>query len=76
MRSLGFEALFTSPYSPEWNPAEMAFSLLKRRHNNQSFALAENVEETIEILLREITQSNCLDWMKHCWGNIKANWHR
>jgi len=28
----GFVPMHTSPYSPEWNAAELIFSLLKRRH--------------------------------------------
>lgn len=80
MDYLGFEPLYTSPYSPEWNPAEMLFSLIKRRHNHQHPSASkrgiDGIEETVNDLLIDISPKDCQAWMKHCWADINAIRHR
>ena len=68
IRSTGALVYYLSPYSPDYNPIELAFSkvkaVLKKNENEwQNF----DVETTVIAALNSITSNDCLGWISH-WG--------
>ena len=70
----GLVALFTSPYSPEWNPAEMLFSFLKRQQLAMNLDLHSKPQ--IEMLLKHLKKGVCQKFFDHCWDDILKGKHR
>lgn len=66
--------VYTSPYSPEWNPVEMFFSYLKRTNEylNDRHVCIEN---KLNIIINKATQL-CKKWVVHVQRDILANHHR
>jgi transposase len=61
----GLQPLFTSPYSPDYNPIEMYFSWIKRKHASQ----ANVVQRASAFLLsNDVTQELCAKWFRHSWA--------
>lgn len=66
--------VYTSPYSPEWNPVEMFFSCLKRadeylddRHRC--------IEKKLNIVIDRMTNM-CTKWISHVQKDVLSNYHR
>lgn len=55
LSSRGFKALYIPPYSPEFNPIEMAFGVLKSALRRKSAAVLDDA-------LRDITLLSCQAW--------------
>jgi len=72
LTSRGLTPVFTSPYSPEWNAAEMLFSHVKRQQRNVS---RDGSKPQIDALLRDTPKEYCRRWHDHCWNNILAGHH-
>lgn len=71
LTSRGLTSVFTSPYSPEWNAAEMLFSHVKRQQRKAT----GNTKPQIDALLRDTPKEFCRRWHDHCWRNILAGHH-
>ena len=69
------QPLFVSPYSPDWNPAEMLFSLLKRRQLSLIDVNHSDANSVVTSLINSIGQATYLKWFKHCWANMTRRWH-
>jgi transposase len=73
IHSVGAKLIFLPPYSPELNPIEICFSLLKRyvqKHFSASFR--KYPVETLEVCLKRCTEShknNVLNIYAHCGYN-------
>ena len=70
----GLHALFTSPYSPEWNPAEMLFSFLKRQQLAMNLDLPSSSQ--ISMLLKQLKPGTSQRFFEHCWLDILSGKHR
>lgn len=70
----GMRYEFLPPYSPDYNPIELAFSTVKAfvRRNGQAFrsAMTEKCDTEVYVLLNEaiwtITPEDALGWFHHC----------
>jgi transposase len=69
------QPIFTSPYSPDWNPAEMFFSLFKRTHQRLNHLISDS-NSTFEHITNCFSQEIYGKWYRHVFGNIKSNIHR
>jgi transposase len=78
MDTLGVQVAYTPPYSPEFNPIEMAFSVMKAVHRRE-FALSPpttdassaSASQRMEACLAGLT-GGCLSRMfGHCWALIQ-----
>lgn len=72
--SRGMNIEFLPPYSPDYNPIELAFSAMKYhlRRNGEYARLAmtqlsdEEIFLTLSIALYEISVSGVFGWFRHC----------
>lgn len=71
----GVLPLYTSPYSPEWNPVEMFFSYIKRtkKYIDNRFKC---LNEQLNYLISTIDNSLYSNWYRHVQKNILNNFHR
>jgi transposase len=70
------QPLFTSPYSPDWNPAEMLFSVLKQRRRSKPFQPRDvDAERVVGSALNELPLHFSEAWFTRCWRHIKARHH-
>jgi transposase len=70
----GISPLYTSPYSPDWNPAEMLFSIMKRNQRKRPMS-GMLISEDARCLIADIPESMCSNWFDHCWKNLHARHH-
>lgn len=70
----GMRYVFLPPYSPDYNPIELAFSAIKayiRRHGGiVRAAMSEKDDADVYILLSNavwsVTAENAMGWFHHC----------
>lgn len=71
--------LFTSPYSPDWNPVEMYFSILKQNFRKQ-FQISESnfgdMSARIQQISDNIGSSTYSKIFQHVWTSIKNCFHK
>jgi transposase len=69
----GVQPIYTSPYSPDWNPVEMFFSFIKRtkKYIDNRF----NIHEQIKTLISSIDKQLYRNWFRHVQSNILSNFH-
>ena len=63
---VGARLRFLPPYSPDFNPIELAFAKLKaflRAARSRNF---DQVVELVAIALRFFTPRECLNFVRHC----------
>lgn len=65
----GFVPVFLSPYSPEFQPVEFAFSKIKKKFRNQ-YPWPNGVEEAVEAAEATITSDDIKAFFKHTFQNI------
>lgn len=62
----GLHPLYTPPYSPEWNPIELAWSKLKNLLRTAAAHSFGALEEALRLALCQITPRNARRWIRHC----------
>lgn len=75
----GLVSVFTSPYSPEWNPVEFYFSQLKHRFRTDyivSIEKSTSLEMRVNEIASTIPQSFFHRIFEHSFRHIKSNHHR
>ena len=67
IRSTGALLYFLPPYSPDYNPIELAFSKVKSvlKENEKDWKNFD-VETAVITALNTITRSDCAGWISHC----------
>jgi transposase len=62
----GASVLYLPPYSPDLNPIEMAFAMLKQLWRAAAARTREALWDVIGQSLHAITTSECANYLAHC----------
>ena len=62
----GAKVLWLSPYSPDFSPIELMWSKLKTLFRASKARTREEIEWGLEKALKQITESDCRAWYRHC----------
>ena len=76
MEEKGFTPVYTSPYSPEWNPTEMFFSYLKRKLRSVYHERTINIEAKVWEIVDGMDKTLYKHWFDHVPKDITSNFHR
>ena len=68
----GASAMFLPPYSPDYNPIELAWSKVKSVLRRLGGGTYEELESGLKTALDEITPSDISGWFKHCGYNVNT----
>jgi transposase/predicted transcriptional regulator len=68
LASRGLQPLYTSPYSPDYNPVELYFSWIKRT----LMAGRDLHAKATSLLTKQAPQQFCQNWFRHAW-NFRYN---
>jgi len=64
LSSRGIQPLYTCPYSPDYNPIELYFSWIKRKH-----VAGKNIFQRAQSLLSTtVPPAFCKKWFNHAWN--------
>ena len=66
IEAAGAKIIFLPPYSPEWNPIELAWSWLKRWLKTAAARTEEGVNNAIAMAMRVIGAEAPRNWIRHC----------
>ena len=64
------ELLFTSPYSPDFNPIELMFSKLKALVRGGAWRIVTEVHDAIGVALNAVSDVDIRHWFKHAHPKI------
>ncbi len=67
----GARLLYLPPYSPDFNPLELAFSKLKTWLRTAQARTREALETTIRAATDWITQQDAKNWFDHCGYHVQ-----
>lgn len=67
------KVLYTPPYSPDYNPIELAFSKIKNTYRKLNFVENNTIEENIHLSIQNITSNDCKGFFTHVDTIIKKN---
>lgn len=70
------EPLFTSPYSPEWNPVEFYFSALKSKYRKKDDVTLQSMEKMLLQIGDSLPRNYFHDVFTMVFKNIEAIHHR
>lgn len=62
----GAELRYLPPYSPDFNPIELAFSKLKKRLRDGADRTVDKLWTLRSRILEEFTEAECRRYFKHC----------
>ena len=66
IESTGAQVVFLPPYSPDFNPIELAFSKLKTRLRQVGARTRDALDQAITTALLTITNEDAQAWFAHC----------
>jgi len=66
IESVGAHMLFLPPYSPDFNPIELAFSKFKWLLKSVEERTVEALWTACGQLMNEFTESECRNYLRHC----------
>lgn len=66
VEAVGAKLVYLPPYSPDFNPIELAFSKLKSLLRTAAKRTVAELEETIATLLDRFQPTECLAYFRHC----------
>ncbi len=66
VEAAGAEVRFLPPYSPDFNPIELAFSKVKTRLRQTGARTRAALDQAITAALRTITSQDAQAWFAHC----------
>lgn len=61
----GYNALFLPPYSPQYQPVELAFSKIKQAFR-QRWPWDAGIEAAIDECVNSVTSQDIKGWFRHC----------
>ena len=65
IREAGAEVLYLPPYSPDYNPIELAWSKLKNTLRKLGARTVTQLQKAIEDAMLDITPSDATNWSSH-----------
>jgi transposase len=65
IKSTNSQTLFIPPYSPEFNPIELAFSKIKTMYRKLCLVNDTNKQENVKKSITALTTSDLLQFFKH-----------
>jgi len=66
IESVGAQLAYLPPYSPDFNPIELAFSKLKQLLRSAAERTIDNLEQRIGKLLNRFQPTECSRYFSHC----------
>jgi transposase len=66
----GVRLLYLPPYSPDFNPIELAFSKLKTGPRTAQARTREALESVIQTATDWITEQDAKNWFDHCGYHV------
>jgi transposase len=66
LESVGAQAVYLPPYSPDYNPIEMLFSKLKALMRKYGERTREGLWHRVGELAESITSGECSNYLNHC----------
>lgn len=66
IESVGAQLVYLPPYSPDFNPIELAFSKLKSLLRTAAARTVEALEAAIVTALDQFTNDECRSYFRHC----------
>ena len=66
IESVGAQLVYLPPYSPDFNPIEMAFAKLKQLLRSAAERTIDNLEQRIGTLLNRFQPKECCRYFSHC----------
>lgn len=71
IESVGAQLQYLPPYSPDFNPIELAFSKLKSLLRAAATRTVTGLESTIRDLLDRFTPAECENYFRHCGYTLR-----
>jgi transposase len=71
IEAAGAELVFLPPYSPDFNPIELAFSKVKTHLRRAGARTRAELDTALSAALRTITSQDAQGWFAHC-GYVEA----
>ncbi len=72
-RSCGARVIWLPPYSPDFSPIELMWSKVKAYLKKVKARTQTELEKAIAAALLTITESDCLNWFRHCGYEMPHN---
>jgi len=66
VRAVGASVRFLPPYSPDFNPIELAWSKIKHAIKKRKARTTEALDDAYAEAAAEVTTSNAHGWFRHC----------
>lgn len=66
LKECGINYLFLPPYSPDFNPIELLWALIKSILRKLKARTHDKLEDAIKIALDSVTVEFIANWFKHC----------
>jgi transposase len=66
IEAAGAELRYLPPYSPDFNPIELAFSKLKKRLRDGAARTVDKLWDLCGTVLDEFTEPECRNYFRHC----------
>lgn len=66
IETVGAMLVYLPPYSPDFNPIELAFAKLKSLLRRAAVRTISELQDTIGRLLDEFTPQECMGYLRHC----------
>jgi transposase len=66
IEATGAQIVYLPPYSPDFNPIELAFAKLKALLRRAAVRTVKELEETIGTLLQQFQPKECQAYFRHC----------
>jgi transposase len=65
--------IWLPPYSPDFSPIELMWSKVKAYLKKVKARTQTELEKAIAAALETITESDCLNWFRHCGYEVTSN---
>ena len=66
IEAVGAHLEYLPPYSPDFNPIELAFAKLKTMLRKAAARTVEHLEKAIDSMLHKFPHQECLAYFRHC----------
>lgn len=78
----GMIPIYLPPYSPDLNPIEYSFGLIKQELRSEGVfdTSTKDIAYLYDLMMRTITPSRAFGWIRHCCYDVEDDptydWHR